>query len=230
MLSDILKTLYSSNGDIYQILNQSRYIIDIEKKSDFLLLFNTGFRLSTHKGVYMDLYFDLMNQEVIRSPQSPLPIKPPHLLGFIGVILDSKYLERAFNYFCVNIDSTKADFSDPDDLLKGVGLVNYSNIDEVVEKGSLLPVIEILDGNNEKQDHSTFQIINEEECIELPLRRTFGPTVFFDGIRFSEYNSGRYIRNAFNQNDNTYSSHWTCDACGGNSNTGCMSSNGECYR
>lgn len=231
MLSDILKTLYlGDDSDIYRLLNRSRYITDIEKNSDFLLLFNTGFRFVTHKGTYLELYFDLLNQEIIRTPKSPLQIKPPHLIGFIGTIVESQYLERVFDYFCVNIDTRFTTSPDQEDLLKGLGFVNYLNIDEVLNNGSFSSEIEILDGNGDKQSHSMFQIIDGDRCINLPLRRTFDHVVFYNGSLFSEYRRSDYSKISFNGNYEESLDNWSCDACGGDSNSGCLSTTGECYR
>lgn len=231
MLSDILKTLYfGDNTEIYRIINQSRYITDIERETDILLLFNTGFRFITHKDTYMELYFDLLNQDVIRTPKSPLPIKPPHLIGFIGAILKSQYLERVVDYFCVNLNSKETTSPDPENLLKGLGLVNYLNVDDILYNGSISSEIDILDGNGKKQSHSNFQIVDDEECINLPLRRTFEQIVFYNGTWFTEYESNSYNKSELYEEDEEYNGHWTCDSCGGDSNSGCMSSTGECYR
>jgi hypothetical protein len=230
-LSDILKTLYFGNdSDIYKILNQSLYITEIENKTDILVLFNTGFRFITHKGTPVELYFDLLNQNIIRNSKSPLPIKPPHLIGFMGVILKYQYLERVLDFFCVNIDSQKIITSKSTDLFQGLGLVYYFDIDEVLTNGDFSTEIEILDGNNERKTHSSFQIINDNDCVNLPLRRTFNQIVYYNGSWFSEYRPHHFNRSIIYEEDKESYGNWTCDACGGDSNSGCMSSSGECYK
>lgn len=191
MLVQTLKTLYSPDTpdtDIYRILNDSRYITDIRKGAEIPILLNTGFRFSTHLGKFMDLYFDLYNKEVIRTPESPLFLKPPQLLGFIGTIRDTQYIDHAVEKICVQINNAEYGLDDSDDILMGLGIVDLDNIDDVISNGSKLSSIAIIDAEDKKLDYSTFIIYGDGEPIQLPLRKSFGDLVYFDGSRFSKNN------------------------------------------
>lgn len=233
MLADILETLYSDDSDIYDIidiLNESRYITDIEDPGS-LWLFNTGFRFNMHTGKYMDLYFDLKNQEVIRIPESPYDRKTPQLIGFLGQIGETGYIDSSTTCLCIWIDSNTPDSPEPDDIFKGLGIVEPQDGSQISENGSVLVSFNMLDGNGDRYEHSSFQIFNEDESIELPLRRTFEPSVYFDCYEFSEYRPCINNEDEWdNYSSEGYDDHWSCDACDGNSETGCMSTTGNCYR
>lgn len=238
MLVETLKTLYSPNSsvkEILKILNNSRYITEIRKAPEIPLLFNTGFRFSTHLGTPMDLYFDLNYHEVIRTRESPYELKPPHLIGFIGTIKNTQYIDQVIEVFCIHMDKAEVALANSESLLRGLGIVDYFNADKVIAEGSCLSTIEIINGIGEKKDHTFFQLIEGNKITQLPLRKTLDEPVFFDGTRFSEYNLGHFENDEdeedyrYNSDDNN-GAHWSCDACGGDSNTGCMSSTGECYK
>ncbi|MEO8774299.1 MAG: hypothetical protein ABI371_08235 [Gelidibacter sp.] len=199
MLAQTLKTLYSPDEDIYSILNQSHCITKIRKDSEIPLLFHTGFKFCTHRGIVMDLYFDLKHQEIIRTPEFTHVLKPLPFMGHIGTITNTPYVDFVTEKLCVKINRAEADLSNPDNILRGLGFVDYYNSDIVIAKGYHLPTIEIMDAGNKKEDYSFFQIIEGEEVIQLPLRKSFEDLVFFDGTIFSEYNLDYYEENYYDR-------------------------------
>lgn len=195
MFVQTLKTLYSSHSSIREIitiLNNSRYITEIQPVAGNPLLFNTGFRFFTHLNTPMDLFYDLNNKEFIRTRESPYPLKPPHLIGFIGSITDSEYIDRVIGQYCLHFNKIKSDLSTSDEVLTGFGFVDYFDSDNVVAKGSDLSAIEILDSDGRRLSSSVFQIIEEEGITQLPLRKTFYDPLYFNGTEFSEYRTRDY--------------------------------------
>ena len=92
-------------------------------------------------------------------------------------------------------------------------------------------IVDNFENNWVDKSQFKFKIIESpKKQTNLPLQTLFSEFVYYDGITFSKYQPEfNLYRNSFDDNDNK-SEYWNCDACGGNSNTGCMSSTGDCYR
>jgi hypothetical protein len=52
----------------------------------------------------------------------------------------------------------------------------------------------------------------------------------FDGIYLNKYRDSTYNSHDYDNDEDAKSSYWTCDACDGNQDTGCLSTVGRCFR
>ena len=52
----------------------------------------------------------------------------------------------------------------------------------------------------------------------------------FDGIYLNKYRDSTYNSQAYGTDDDDKTIYWTCDACDGNQDTGCLSTVGRCFR
>ena len=230
MLSDILLSLYSrSSSDVYSVLNRSIYITDFEKNKD-TILFHTGFRYKTHKKTLFDIYYDLDSKSIIRQTVSPYARKAPQLIGFLCGIGDNKYIEKTYYWLVTAITTHGLADINNEDTLKGLSGNDMEDLESLITGTSPITEVVLTGTDGRKGIHKSFQITeSNDKIITLPLQKTFKETVYLNSFEFSEYRPDYYSRRNYDDEDGN-GEYWTCDACGGSSNTGCMSSTGECYR
>lgn len=231
MLSDILLSLYSStSSEIYSILNRSVYITEFEKNED-AILFHTGFRFKTHKGTQFDVYYDLNSKSIIRQTVGPYPRKSPQLIGFLCGIGDNKYIEKTYYWLATSIITSELQDTNDDNTLKGLSGNDMEDSELLITGTSPINSVTLIGADGKKGVHNSFQIIEpDDKIITLPLQKTFKETVYFNSFQFSAYQPDRFRKHTYFDEEEGSSDYWTCDACGGSSSTGCMSSTGECYK
>jgi hypothetical protein len=226
-LDEVLLSLYDTHSDKpYIVLNNSVFITEFEI-DEKPILFHTGFRFQMHTKSLFDIFFELKTNFIVRQTLSPYYLKVPQIMGylcstdkrtFINTVSDS--LVTAIN----NKDTTI-------DIFGRLVINDLANPETLVTKNDVTEKVTITSDKGTKKTHSSFKIIESKtKSIKLPLQIMFPETVYYDGIRFSKYQPEySYRRNHFDDDENN-SDNWTCDACGADSNTGCMSSTGDCYR
>lgn len=231
MLPDILLSLYStSSSKILSVLNESIYITDFDKNDD-TILFHTGFRFKTHKGTEFDVYYDLDSKSIIRQTVGPYSRKSPLLIGFLCGIGDNKYIEKTYYWLVTTINISELQDTNDDNVLKGLSGNNLEDLESLVTGNSPITETILVTDAGQRGLHKSFQIVKADgDTTTLPLQKIFSRRIYFDTHKFSLYEPEHFIKSNSYDNDESNGDFWTCDACGGSSNTGCMSSTGECYR
>lgn len=226
-IEEVLLSLYDIHSDKpYTVLNNSVFITEFEMDEKPIFL-HTGFRFQMHTKTFFDIFFELKTNSIVRQTVSPYYLKVPQIMGylcsadkktFITTVSDS--LVTALN----NQDTTI-------DIFGRLVINDLANPETLVTKQDVTEKVMITSDKGTKKTHSSFKIIeSKNKSIKLPLQTMFPETVYYDGVRFSKYQPEYFTHRSQFDDDENDSYYWTCDACGGSSNTGCMSSTGDCYR
>ena len=226
-LAEILISLYSGNSpSIYSIMNKSVYITEITTEEN-PILFHTGFRFQTHKKTPIDLYFELKSNTVVHQTVPNYYRKVPQIIGYLCSKRENKYIDTGSVSLVTGLNIQDA----TTDIYNQLIFHDLDSPESLITRRSEIKKVVVLSDKGRKKNHSFFKIIESpKKQTNLPLQTLFSEFVYYDGITFSKYQPEfNLYRNSFDDNDNK-SEYWNCDACGGNSNTGCMSSTGDCYR
>lgn len=231
MLSDILLSLYSpSSSKVLSVLNKSIYITDFDKNDD-TILFHTGFRFKTHKGTEFDIYYDLDSNNIIRQTVGPYSRKSPLLIGFLCGIGDNKYIEKTYYWLVTTINIKDLQDMNDENTFKGLSGNNLEDLESLIIGNSLITETILVTDAGQRGLHKSFQIVKADgDTITLPLQKIFPKRIYFDTHKFSIYDPTQFNKPNSYDNDKGNGDFWNCDACGGSSSTGCMSSTGDCYR
>lgn len=215
-LSEILKILYSEDlNKIIEIINSSILSKDFpfEKEKSFII--DTGFIFEMQDGEPIELFYDFVNNTLVRQPKfnnNPKILGLTHLFGDDWIeIWDHKIISIVDE----RIDSTIINsFENVSDVF------NY-NLFQIISSDSSELIVSPLnkklyetlcfyDGcfNLYNKDDDDVYDDDDDDCDDVDDDHdSFGTTRVYDG-----------------------SSYWSCDACDGSSYTGCLSSTGTCYR
>ena len=73
-----------------------------------------------------------------------------------------------------------------------------------------------------------FELKNSDDDLEIRGIVFHRPK--FDGIYLNKYRNSSYQHRQTFDESQVETFYWTCDACGGNQDTGCLSTVGKCFR
>jgi hypothetical protein len=197
--------LHADNlSNVIRSINNSIYSADFPYDKDNTFIIHTGVSFEMQNGKLIELYYDFVNRCLIRQS---VFWNHPQILGLVYHFWNT-YIKVWDKQIVISVNEKEGTCN----------LIEFNN-------------------ETDLQNRTEFEIVEpltSKVLILNPLTRVLNETLFFNGDIFysdnadsEDYSSSS--EDSSYENDNINNS-WICDACGGDSNTGCLSSTGDCYR